>query len=70
MWGADSLYDLGIIDEIINEPQGGAHNDYMKTVSTMEMVLLKHLKILSGYSTDELLEKRYKKLSKLGELRK
>ena len=63
---ADSLYDLGVIDEIISEPEGGAHNDYMKTVSRIKKVLIKHLDILSEYSVSELLEKRFEKFSKLG----
>ena len=63
---ADSLYDLGVIDEIISEPEGGAHNDHMKTVSRIKNVLIKHLNILSEYSESELLEKRFEKFSKLG----
>ena len=61
------LYDFGIIDEIIPEPEGGAHNNYMETSSRIKEVLLKHLDVLSGYSTSELLDKRFEKLSKLGD---
>ena len=43
---AKNLLDLGIIDEIIEEPIGGAHRDRDRTLENIRVSLTKHLKIL------------------------
>src|SRR5881396_3244636 len=43
---AQDLHDLGLVDEIIPEPLGGAHNDPAATAQTLKQHLLKHLKQL------------------------
>lgn len=66
---AQDLYEMGIIDEIIPEPIGGAHRDYSGIVESMGKVLRKHLNQLIEYSVDILLEERYKKFRGIGAFR-
>lgn len=64
---ADDLYRLKIIDEIIPEPQGGAHKDIEKTMAAVKEGIERHLDILSGFTPDELVKRRYQRLRKIGE---
>ena len=64
---AQDLLKLGIIDEIIPEPLGGAHRDPEKMVSTLKAVIQKHLKELFALSVPDLLKGRYKKFRNIGE---
>lgn len=61
------LLKLGIIDEEIPEPLGGAHNDYEKVASAMKSSILKALEELSKLSPDKLREERYNKFRKMGQ---
>ncbi|MDX1569330.1 MAG: acetyl-CoA carboxylase carboxyltransferase subunit alpha [Xanthomonadales bacterium] len=56
----------GLIDEIIDEPLGGAHRDPDAAAKTMASALRKQLKKLIDTETGALLEARYKKLSSYG----
>ena len=58
---ARQLHQLGIIDELIPEPLGGAHRNYQAAAQALKEVLLKHLILLKQYPVDELLEHRYHK---------
>ena len=58
---------LGIIDEIVKEPSGGAHNDYNLTAENMKASLLKHLEELKKMSPSEILKDRYDKFRKMGQ---
>jgi acetyl-CoA carboxylase carboxyl transferase subunit alpha len=64
---ARDLFDLGLIDEIIPEPLGGAHQDHAAAISNLKKVVLKQLDELSKLPTDELLAKRYEKFRRVGE---
>ncbi len=64
---ANDLYQLGVIDEIIPEPLGGAHNDYKKTAANIKNVILKYLKKLIKIPIKTLLDNRYKKFRQIGE---
>jgi acetyl-CoA carboxylase carboxyl transferase subunit alpha len=63
---ADHLERLGVIDEIIPEPIGGAHNDPAQAASALRYVLQKHLNDLRALDTDKLLETRYERYRHLG----
>jgi acetyl-CoA carboxylase carboxyl transferase subunit alpha len=63
---ADHLEQLGVVDEVIPEPPGGAHNDPAQAASALKYVLLKHLADLRGMKTDKLLETRYQRYRHLG----
>lgn len=64
---ADKLYIMGVIDEIIKEPVGGAHIDQEKTAQTLKEHLLANLKRLSRIPAGSLTRQRYRKFRRLGE---
>jgi acetyl-CoA carboxylase carboxyl transferase subunit alpha len=64
---APSQLELGVIDEIIKEPLGGAHRNYEATAVEIKRALLKYLKKFTGYSASRLLSKRFDKFSKMGQ---
>jgi len=61
-----SLLELGLVDEIIPEPLGGAHNDLAATAATVQKHLLKQLAQLDALSTSERLRQRYGKYRHFG----
>jgi acetyl-CoA carboxylase carboxyl transferase subunit alpha len=63
---APELSHLGIIDEIIREPQGGAHRDPSVTFEALRAALRRHLTDLQALQTETLLESRYQKFRSLG----
>ena len=50
-----------IIDDVIPEPLGGAHNDHAAAAATVKEYLKKHLEELKKLSAEELVEQRYQK---------
>jgi len=60
------LLGLGLIDEIIAEPLGGAHRDHHLMASRLKMFLRNHLRELVGQPTDRLLKARYQKFRRMG----
>lgn len=56
---ASDLLDLGIIEKIIEEPDGGAHNSFDKIVLELKENFIDELKILSQEDKDILIENRY-----------
>jgi len=63
---AKDLLQLGIIDEVISEPLGGAHRDYQKMAETMRRAISHHLNKLEGLTLDEILHQRYEKFRRMG----
>jgi acetyl-CoA carboxylase carboxyl transferase subunit alpha len=63
---AEDLYRLGVIEEMIKEPLGGAHRDPQQMASSLKEALERHLKELEGMETETLLKKRYEKFRKMG----
>lgn len=63
--GAD-LLKLGIIDEVISEPLGGAHRDPQLTAQNLKSSILRHLKEISSLSIENMLQARYQKFRKMG----
>ena len=61
------LLELGLIDEVIPEPLGGAHQDQSAAVHFLRDAITKHLDELVQHPIDELLESRYSKFRKVGE---
>lgn len=64
---AQDLSKLGIIDGIIPEPLGGAHNDHFAAASALKEAVLATLKELNAVPTTQLLEQRYQKFRALGQ---
>lgn len=63
---ARDLEELKLIDEVIPEPQCGAHRDHEKAASEFKKSVLKHLKTLVGLPQKKLLAKRYEKFRRIG----
>lgn len=64
---AKDLKGLGLIDEIIPEPLGGAHTDPTATADALKQGILFHLTQLEGLSREDLRESRYRKFRAMGE---
>tara|TARA_X000000950_G_scaffold283902_1_gene385835 strand:- start:807 stop:1769 length:963 start_codon:yes stop_codon:yes gene_type:complete len=59
------LAEMGICDEIIDEPNGGAQRDFQSSAELLKGALLNHIDILSSISSEEFLEKRIQRYDKL-----
>lgn len=59
---APRLKELGLIDEIIEEPAGGAHRDLPKHMANVKQALLRALDQVSAIPLDQLLERRYQRI--------
>jgi acetyl-CoA carboxylase carboxyl transferase subunit alpha len=64
---ANDLKELGIVDEIVPEPEGGAHTSYEGAARLLDSVLDRQLVALSNESTKDLLDARYEKFRKMGQ---
>ncbi len=60
------LLNLGAVDDVIEEPAGGAHRDHHQMASRLKLYLLKTLQQLTEQPIDELLATRYEKFRRLG----
>ena len=65
---ATSILELGLIDEIIQEPLGGAHRSFDQVSSNLSKSLLKTLDVLTDIPINTLIEKRYERLMSYGSI--
>jgi acetyl-CoA carboxylase carboxyl transferase subunit alpha len=63
---AQDLLKLDVVDEIVPEPEGGAHRDCDSTAESLGKALRRNLQQISEIPIDELLKKRYEKFRRLG----
>jgi acetyl-CoA carboxylase carboxyl transferase subunit alpha len=63
---SQDLKALGLIDDIIREPEGGAHNDPRQAASMLDEGLQRALSELKGIPAKELVESRYMRFRLLG----
>ncbi len=63
---APDLLKLGIIDRIVEEPDGGAHRNHQEAASILKNVLIEELNEMSKVKKDKLLDNRIKKFEKMG----
>ena len=63
---SSDLLKLGVADEVIGEPPGGAHADPESTMTSVADAMLRHLKELDGLDTDSLVAKRWAKYEAMG----
>ena len=63
---AQHLHDEGIVDKIIPEPDGGAHNDYDQTARYLDSALSERLAEAVSCSQEDRLKRRYSKLRRFG----
>ena len=61
------LLKLGVVDDVIQEPLGGAHRDHHRMSALIKGYLKKNLATLCALPTDQLLQQRYDRFRKLGE---
>ena len=64
---APDLMKLGLIDDVIAEPTGGAHHDHQATADAFRDKVLSHIATLTALSTEQLLKERYAKFRNFGE---
>jgi acetyl-CoA carboxylase carboxyl transferase subunit alpha len=64
---SDRLNKLGLVDKVIREPLGGAHNNPDKVAIRIANCIEAQLEVLEAQTTDELLDARYKRLLSFGE---
>ena len=64
---AKDLKELGIVDDIIPEPDGGAHTDHEAAARLIDEVLDRQLVALMNEPIKELLAARYEKFRKMGQ---
>lgn len=60
------LKELGVIDDVIEEPLGAAHRDHHQMANTLKMYLVRRLRELQGIPRDELVQQRYDKFRNMG----
>jgi acetyl-CoA carboxylase carboxyl transferase subunit alpha len=64
---APDLKELGIIDEIVPAPDGGAHTDHEAAARILEQVLDRELVVLTNQPVKDLLAARYEKFRRMGQ---
>ena len=63
---AGRLHELGIVDQVIKEPLGGAHRDYDQAADAIRKALVKQLDALKALEIDALVDRRYDRLMSYG----
>lgn len=63
---AQDLKRLGLIDDIVPEPVGGAHSNHKEAAELLRAALVRHLEPLSKLAVKDLVAKRYEKFRKIG----
>jgi len=63
---ASKIYDYGLVDEVIQEPLGGAHRNISAMASRLKSILIEELNALKHMPLDQLLENRYQKFMAMG----
>ncbi len=63
---APRLHELGLVDQVIEEPLGGAHRDFDPLAIKLQEALIRSLGRLQGLTVDELVENRYQRYMSYG----
>ena len=63
---APDLLEIGVIDEIVPEPDGGAHRNPDKAAEIIKERILVHLKELQNLNPEEIVNQRINKFGKMG----
>src|ERR1700754_4074342 len=64
---ADRLSKLGLVDEVVEEPLGGAHRDSVAIAASLKAAIIRHLDQLSALPRDELRAQRAARIASFGE---
>ena len=63
---AKDLMELKVIDEVVPEPLGGAHNNHKEAAESLKTVLVRNLSELRSLTVGDLVDSRYKKFRAIG----
>jgi acetyl-CoA carboxylase carboxyl transferase subunit alpha len=63
---AHALMKHEVIDEIIPEPQSGAHENYLQTARTIKRSVIKNLCVFNDVSSEEIIQNRFEKYAAMG----
>jgi len=63
---AERLKELGLVDQVVGEPLGGAHRDMDAMGQKLKAALLENLEVLDSIPLDKLLQNRYQRLMQYG----
>jgi acetyl-CoA carboxylase carboxyl transferase subunit alpha len=63
---AIDMKGFGLVDDIIKEPKGGAHLDFVTMAATLKKTILSEIKVLSNMDTEERIMKRIEKFCSMG----
>jgi acetyl-CoA carboxylase carboxyl transferase subunit alpha len=63
---AQDLFHMNVIDEVVEEPIGGAHRDARRASELLKEAITRNLMEIKNLSADELVKRRYEKFRKLG----
>ena len=66
---AERLAELGLVDEVVEEPLGGAHRDVDAMAEAIRAALARHLAAVSERSLDDLVAERHQRLTGVGRFR-
>lgn len=64
---AERLKQLGLVDQVLPEPLGGAHRDMKDMAKRMQQAYIHQLDVLKQFSMDQLMDRRYARLMMVGE---
>jgi len=64
---ANDLSGFGLVDEILEEPLGGAHRNPTQAAEVLRNALLKNIGDLEALSVEQLLENRHRRLASFGQ---
>ncbi len=65
---AQDLYEFGIADQIVPEPDGGAENDVQAVLAALRETIAEELRVLMEKDTEQLVNERYEKFRKIGRI--
>ncbi len=68
MLTASECQELGLIDQVVDEPEGGAHEDPLTAAHYLQLAVAKELERLGKLSIKKLTDRRHKKFRRMGEL--
>lgn len=63
---AKDLSGLGVVDEVVREPMGGAHRDHERAAAVLRRAIRRHLRELMSMSPEEIVAQRYEKFRRMG----
>ena len=63
---SDRIRELGLLDEVVREPLGGAHRNFHTIAASLKEALVRHLSYLQEQTMDDLLATRYQRLMGFG----